>query len=270
VRRRVITAAVALPIVLLAVFGGTIAVSCLAGAAAVVAGWELAGMARGGARRLPNFPLAAWPAAVVAMAATRATGASVDAWWPTAAAVGAGAVLAAGWFAVARTGSPAGWRAILLIIAAAYFGPLLAHAPLLRSLDSGLDWVLIALLTTFAVDTAAFFTGRSFGRRRLAPRISPGKTWEGAVGGVAGGAAAGIALFAIVDPGPVLWSGAVLGLAVAAAGTAGDLAESALKRAIGLKDSGTLLPGHGGILDRLDSLAPNLAVVYWFAVWTAT
>ena len=269
-RRRVITAAVALPGVLLVVYGGTVAVSCLAAVAAAAAGWELAGMAGRSAGRRLNAALIVWPAALVSVAAARASDAWSGPWWPEATALAVGAVLAAGWFAVFRPrGSPA-WRPVLVLFAAAYFGLLLAHAPALRARADGLDWLLLALLTTFAADTGAYFTGVAIGRHRLAPRISPGKTWEGAAGAAAGAIAAAVALFAILDPGPPIWTGALLGLAVAAAGTAGDLLESALKRSAGLKDSGALLPGHGGILDRVDSLAPNLAVVYWFAVSAAT
>ena len=269
-RRRVITAAVALPIVLLVVWGGTVAVSCLAAVAAAAAGWELAGMAGRPAGRRRNVALVLWPAALVAVTAARTCGAWGGSWWPVAIAFAAGAVLAAVWFAaIPRRGSPP-WRAAVTVLAAAYFGVLLAHAPALRAGAEGFDWLLLALLTTFAADTAAYFTGSAVGRHRLAPRISPGKTWEGAAGGAAGSIAAAVALLAILDPGPPLWMGVLLGLAIAAAGTAGDLVESALKRSSGLKDSGTLLPGHGGILDRLDSLAPNLAVVYWFAVSAAT
>ena len=270
VRRRVVTAAVALPIVLLAVYGGTIAVSCLAAVAAALAGWELAGMVDPPAGRRRNIALVLWPAALVAVTGARSSGAWSGSWWPAAGALAAGAVLAAGWFAAFPSRGLPAWRAVLALFGAAYFGLLLAHAPELRAGTQGFEWLLIALLATFAADTAAYFTGTAIGRHRLAPRISPGKTWEGAAGAAAGGIAAAVALLAILDPGPPLWTGALLGLAIAAAGTAGDLVESGLKRSAGLKDSGALLPGHGGILDRLDSLAPNLAVVYWFAVWAAT
>jgi len=270
VGRRVLTAAIALPVVLLVAWGGAVAVGCLAAVAAAVAGWELAGMAGQPGERRRNIGLTLWPAALVAVTTARASGAWSGSWWPVALAFAAGAVLAAGWFAaMPPRGSPA-WRPALAVLAGAYFGLLLAHAPALRAGTEGLSWLLVALLTTFAADTAAYFTGTTLGRHRLMPRISPGKTWEGAAGGVTGGIAAAVALLAILDPGPPLWTGVLLGLAVAVAGTAGDLVESALKRSVGLKDSGTLLPGHGGILDRLDSLAPNLAVVYWFAVWAPT
>jgi len=268
----VITAAVALPIVLLAVYAGTIAISCLAAVAAAAAGWELAGMAREGDAGRRNMALVLWPPALVGIAAAHASGAIADPWWPVAAAIvaGTGAVLAIGWFAAFSRGSPLTGRALAAVLAAAYFGLLLALSPELRARIEGFDWILIALLTTFAADTAAFFVGRAWGRHRLAPRISPRKTWEGAAGGVAGSVAIAVVLVAALRPGLPLWSALLLGLAAAVAGMAGDLAVSRLKRGAGLKDSGGLLPGHGGILDRLDSLAPNIGVVYLFALWAAT
>jgi phosphatidate cytidylyltransferase len=137
-------------------------------------------------------------------------------------------------------------------------------------------WLAFAILVTFAADTAAFFTGRRIGRRRMAPSISPGKTWEGTAGGLAGGTAAGAALAAIftsVTAGTGLEFalepavGAAFGLVMAVAAALGDLGESWLKRRAGAKDAGTLIPGHGGFLDRLDSLAPNLVIVYYARIW---
>jgi phosphatidate cytidylyltransferase len=117
-------------------------------------------------------------------------------------------------------------------------------------------WAVMAVLfTVFAADTAAFFVGRSLGRHKLAPAISPGKTWEGLVGGVV---AAMVAAFVILyndrDEFLSIPEMLLLGGAVAIASVLGDLFESAVKRDLGIKDSGTLLGGHGGMLDRLDAL----------------
>ena len=269
-RRRAVTAAVAIPIILLVLYLGTVAVACLAAAAAAVAGWELAGMAGRPPGWRRNAGLMFWPAAVVAVVAMRASGAWSGSWWPVTAAFVSGAALAAVWFVVLPPRASSLWRPTVAVLAAAYFGLLLAHAPAIRALPEGFDWLLIGLHTTFIADTAALFVGRAWGRHRMAPRISPRKTWEGAAGGVAGSVGIAVILVAVLHPGTSLWAAALLGLAAAVAGIVGDLAVSSLKRSVGLKDSGTLLPGHGGILDRLDSLAPNLAVVYWFAVWSAT
>ncbi len=153
--------------------------------------------------------------------------------------------------------------ALPVAIAAVYFGITLAHAAPLIDLESGRRWLLLAILGTFAVDTGAYFTGRAIGRHKLAPSISPKKTWEGVAGGVVASIGAVIALAAIMDlPLSVLQAGCI-GVAITVSGVTGDLFESWLKRRAGVKDSGRLIPGHGGILDRIDSLAPNIAVVYW-------
>jgi phosphatidate cytidylyltransferase len=120
---------------------------------------------------------------------------------------------------------------------------------------------LLVLLVVWIADTAAYFAGRRWGRHKLAPSISPGKTWEGAAGAVVGGGAYAIILAAIVG-------GGVRGMVVFAAASAvlvlvsiaGDLFESAVKRQAGVKDSGTILPGHGGMLDRIDSATATLPV----------
>ena len=139
----------------------------------------------------------------------------------------------------------------------------------LRAGDDGLEWVLLAVLATFATDTGAFLVGRAIGRTRMAPRISPGKTWEGAVGGWLAGVAAVVGLAVLLDL-PITQAEAVaLGVMVGVVAQVGDLVESMLKRAAGVKDSGTLIPGHGGVLDRLDSVVFAIVVVYHFSVWTA-
>jgi len=123
-------------------------------------------------------------------------------------------------------------------------------------------WLMIALLVSWAGDTAALYVGRTLGRHKLAPRVSPSKTWEGTIGSVIGGIlAAGIYAHYLIPSAPI-W----LVLAVAAAGNIagqlGDLCESAFKRGAGMKDSGTTLPGHGGWLDRIDSSLFSIPVVY--------
>lgn len=150
-----------------------------------------------------------------------------------------------------------------------YVGALGGTIVLLRDFDNGRDWVLLALLSTFAVDTAAYFTGRAIGRHALAPRISPKKTWEGFAGGWIGGFAAAVALnYALglrIDMAPIVVIAVLLPLAAAA----GDLLESALKRATGVKDASELIPGHGGVLDRLDSLLLTFPLVYAVAEFWA-
>ncbi len=123
-------------------------------------------------------------------------------------------------------------------------------------------WLMIALLVSWAGDTAALYVGRTLGRHKLAPRVSPSKTWEGSVGSVVGGVlAAGIYAHYLIPSAP-LWAVLVVGAAGNIAGQLGDLCESAFKRGAGVKDSGTTLPGHGGWLDRIDSSLFSIPVVY--------
>lgn len=157
-----------------------------------------------------------------------------------------------------------------------YIGWLFSHMVSLRGLADGRNWVFLALLATFASDSAAFFVGRSVGRHRLAPRISPKKTWEGAIAGVFG---AVLLSFVFAQPtvfdqtNPLhiaalsYWQAALLGGLVSIFGQFGDLAESLLKRNAATKDSSGLLPGHGGVLDRLDSVLFAGIVVYYYVGW---
>jgi len=150
-----------------------------------------------------------------------------------------------------------------------YVGWLLSYLVALRGLDGGRNWVFLALFTTWASDTAAFVIGRKLGRHKLAPNISPGKTWEGTMGGIVGAIIMSILFF---TPTPfrlplVYWQVIGLSILVSIFGQVGDLVESLLKRNMGVKDSGTLLPGHGGILDRMDSIIFAGIVVYYYVIW---
>lgn len=148
-----------------------------------------------------------------------------------------------------------------------YLGWLMSLFIPLRALDGGRDWVFLGLFTTFAADTASFFVGRVVGRHPLWPRVSPGKTWEGTLGGFIGAIGAALALAAILPLIAVGWQVAVLGGLIAVFAQVGDLAESMLKRSAGVKDAGRLMPGHGGLLDRLDSVLFTVIVVYYFVLW---
>jgi phosphatidate cytidylyltransferase len=150
---------------------------------------------------------------------------------------------------------------------ALYVGGLLGYYPLLRLLPDGGFWVQAVLVCTWAADIAAYAVGRRWGRTKLAPTLSPGKSVEGAAAGVASAALVAAAL-AVAFPAanrsvPVLLG---LGLLVAVAGLVGDLAESFVKRQLGAKDSSGLLLGHGGLLDRLDSLLGAGMVAYFYLV----
>ena len=151
-----------------------------------------------------------------------------------------------------------------------YVGVLGAHWPLLRILDDGQAWVVVALAATFATDSGAYAVGRLLGRHRMAPRLSPGKTWEGAGGGLVAGAAAAVAAVVLLDLDPEFAAVPVIALGLPVAAMAGDLLESAIKRSIGVGDMSNLLPGHGGLLDRLDSLLLTGPLLYWTVQWLAT
>ncbi|MFH9088324.1 phosphatidate cytidylyltransferase [Streptomyces sp. NPDC017673] len=150
---------------------------------------------------------------------------------------------------------------------AAFYVPFLAtFVAMMLTADDGPWRVLTFLLLTVVSDTGAYAVGWRFGKHKLAPRISPGKTREGLLGAVLFAMVAGaLCMQFLIDDGS-WWQGLLLGLAVAASATLGDLGESMIKRDLGIKDMGTLLPGHGGIMDRLDSLLPTAPVVWLLMV----
>jgi phosphatidate cytidylyltransferase len=177
--------------------------------------------------------------------------------------------------------------------AAATFGFVYVAIPLamlvqLRQQGSGAFLILYILIVVWMGDTVAFYTGRALGRHKLAPRVSPGKTWEGTAGSLLGAIVCGTLVFAysrpissgLISAGlltpaqaylppqmPPLWHFAALSAAINIAAQIGDLAESLLKRGAGVKDSGTILPGHGGMLDRIDALLFAAPVLWYYAAW---
>jgi phosphatidate cytidylyltransferase len=138
---------------------------------------------------------------------------------------------------------------------------------LLRSGADGVTWIFLLCAIIFAGDTAALYAGTLWGRHRISPTISPGKTVEGSVAGLAAGLAVGSAAKALFLP-ELGWPALILfALAVGVAGQAGDLFESALKRASNVKDSGGLLPGHGGVLDRIDAMLFAAPVAFGLRIY---
>ena len=265
---RIATAAVGLPVLLALVWAGSYYLAVAVAIAASVAWVEYHRMFAPADERLAGERIALvygvlW---VVSLAA----GAHLASFWniaelplPLYIALGGGAIGAALWTF---------WRPselvprLRLVLGPVYAGFLVAHAVALREVPElpGLEWLLFALLTTFATDTGAFFVGRAIGRHRMAPNISPGKTWEGAAGGFLAAVGAGAAVAAVADL--PFWAALGTGAAVGIVGQVGDLLESRLKRAAGAKDAGSLLPGHGGVLDRLDSLVLTIPLVYYQAI----
>ena len=156
-------------------------------------------------------------------------------------------------------------RKVLPQVSCAIFGGVYAFAPWrfaanLRS--ESVHWLFFVLTLNWVGDSAAFYVGRAFGRHKLAPLVSPGKTWEGAAGSIVGSMLVGVAYMHTFVPQASWGTIAFLAAAGNIAGQMGDLAESAMKRGAGVKDSGRLLPGHGGLLDRVDSNLFALPVVY--------
>ncbi|WP_433452874.1 phosphatidate cytidylyltransferase [Streptomyces sp. CA-142005] len=236
-----------------AVFVGVIAV------AVVVGLWELTSRLRERKDiKAPLVPLAVGGAAMVVAGYVRgAEGAWV--------AMALTALAALVW---RMTESPEGYlKDVTAGVFAAFYVPFLATFVAMMLTASDGPWrVLTFLLLTVVSDTGAYAVGWRFGKHKLAPRISPGKTREGLVGAVLFAMVAGaLCMQFLIDDG-TWWQGLLLGLAVAASATLGDLGESMIKRDLGIKDMGTLLPGHGGIMDRLDSLLPTAPVVWLLLV----
>ncbi|GHD95110.1 phosphatidate cytidylyltransferase [Streptomyces naganishii] len=236
-----------------AVFVGVIAV------AVVVGLWELTKrlQERKGIKA-PLVPLAIGGAAMVVAGYVRG---AEGAW--VAMALTALAVLV--W---RMTEPPEGYlKDVTAGVFAAFYVPFLAtFVAMMLTAGDGPFRVLTFLLLTVVSDTGAYAVGWRFGKHKLAPRISPGKTREGLIGAVTFAMAAGALCMQFLIDGGAWWQGLLLGLAVAASATLGDLGESMIKRDLGIKDMGTLLPGHGGIMDRLDSLLPTAPVVWLLLV----
>lgn len=154
------------------------------------------------------------------------------------------------------------------VLVQVYIPFMAGFAVLLTAQEGGELWVLTFIVTVVAADIGAYVTGLSFGRHKMAPRISPGKTWEGFAGAVVATQIVGILLTVFLLERP-WWVGVIFGLAMVFTATIGDLTESLIKRDLGIKDISTWLPGHGGFLDRLDSILPSAAAAwvlfYFFA-----
>ena len=279
--QRSLTALVGIPILVGAIWLGAPWLTVLVVAVGLATIWELYRMTPAGVGPLPIVLGAAW---VLAMLSGAQAASGRDNFL-----IISGGVLAAGsfvallWFiAFYRGDDSVGNKNIpiglgYLILGPIYVGFLLAHVLMLREItgsgaeiegtsDFGRSWLLFALLVTFAVDTGAYLVGRSVGRRPMAPNISPNKTWEGSLGGFASAVAAALVLGLVFDLGVPAWQQAMIGGVVGVVGQWGDLIESKLKRIADLKDASSIIPGHGGLLDRLDSVLLTLPAVYYLIV----
>jgi phosphatidate cytidylyltransferase len=137
---------------------------------------------------------------------------------------------------------------------------------LLRREDDGPAWVLAFVVPVALVDTFGYLVGRKLGKHKMAPGVSPKKTWEGLLASILAGTISSVAMVAFVV-GIDWWYGLILAAALILAAVFGDLAESLIKRDLGIKDMSSLLPGHGGIMDRLDSMLPAALVTYAFVTF---
>jgi len=259
---RVLTAVVALPLVAALIawreplgFGGLVLV------VATLALIEYTGITLGGAPRLLRVLVVVIG---VGLAAGIYLHPGLALVWALAALVAVGAAVLFEPGEVAGAGARLGLAAFGVF----YIGLLAPPLALLhRDAADGALWVFVAIAATFANDTGAYFTGRALGRHKLYPTISPSKTVEGGVGGMVAGVGLLIAGHFTVARTLSLGDCLLIGIPAGIVGPIGDLVESMLKRAFGVKDSGKLLPGHGGILDRIDALLFVAAWVYVYAVY---
>ena len=252
---RILSAAVLAPLVLLAVYLGGLAIAALVTAAGAVMGWEWARLCNGG--RLG--------AAGVIAIATLALITPAFLFAPAAAAPTLLGVGAAAGAAMAAAGGSRGdaWLPLGIV----YIGFACLALLWLRGVpQGGREFVFWLLAVVWAADSGAFFAGRAIGGPRLAPRISPNKTWAGLIGGTLAAALVGVLAAGLVGRDATLLVVGGMLLAVVAQG--GDLLESWVKRRFGVKDSGHMIPGHGGILDRVDGLLAVLLAAFLY-FWAA-
>jgi phosphatidate cytidylyltransferase len=250
---RVATGLVLFPATVWLTWKGGLVFTITCAAAAVVAAAELVLMFQkrlglleaAGVAVAAAFPVLAW-------LAWRHGGHQAAGWTSLALALGVMGLLS---LALFRPGPIEGASRAAGVVALAWlYCGLLVSTVLVLRLRFGFGWVILAFVATWANDTFAYFAGRFFGRHKLWERVSPNKTWEGFAGGTLGSVAGALAVRALLLGSVPPWAMLIVGTGAAVLGPLGDLAESMLKRAAGVKDSGRLIPGHGGLLDRVDAL----------------
>jgi phosphatidate cytidylyltransferase len=257
-KQRVISALILIPIVLGLTYLGGPYFAALVAAAALLAGYEFYSLMRQAGHR----PYVVVGLGLIALLLVEVYDPGDALWrWATAAAVMAPMI----WRILQREGEGFLTDWALTLVGAVYVGLLAGHLVAVRNLPQGLGWLLFTFAVTWVCDTAAYFVGTWWGKHGFFTHISPHKTWEGAVGGWLAGAVA--AVVAGHWLGLALWQRLVLGVVLVLGVTFGDLAESLVKRQVGVKDSGRLIPGHGGMLDRIDSLLFAGVIVYHFVTY---
>mgnify|MGYP001817616776 CR=1 FL=1 len=267
-KQRVLVAAVLLPIGLVAIYLGGVAFTAVVALLLGLAGWEYAQLFHSGGYR----PASALVVAGVLLIVT-------GRWWdgfesaPWIITLLVLASMTVHLVTYERGRDQAGSDFAVTLSGMLYIGWLGAYLVSVRSLPEGIWWVLLVLPAIWLADAGAYFIGRAFGRHKLSPRLSPKKTWEGYIGGIVV-ALIGTALLAVLwgrlsGPGSaIMWlDGGILGLVLAVVAPLGDLGESMIKRQFGIKDSGKILPGHGGAFDRIDSWLWAAAIGYYLIIW---
>jgi len=260
---RLLSAAILLPIAIVLIVRGGLPFAVLVGVVAGCSVYEVCAMA------LRPLPKVAWIAVLAGAALPIFGGLHPGDFEPLLRGF-AGAcllVLGAGFVSalVAENPPAAVSRSIWMVTGLAYCALPLGLIGLLRMGRDGAWWVLLACTVTWMNDTGAYFAGRAFGRHKLVPKVSPNKTWEGFVGGTIASVASALAVKAVGFHALTLADCLVIGLLAAFFGPLGDLSESLLKRSLGVKDSSRLIPGHGGVLDRIDALLFNGVLVFAYA-----
>jgi phosphatidate cytidylyltransferase len=259
---RLLTAAVGIPIILWMLFyAPTWVFSTFGLFAAAVGASELAGMTLQGARVLQTWLV------VATVGVTFVLTFVPEADYLVALIFG---VVLTGALSVLVQPDPmtkAGWRMGWLIAGPFYIGGAIAAIAKLHHLEHGGVWVVLSMALAWGSDTGGYFAGRAFGRHKLYEKISPKKTIEGSIGGLATITAMAVAVRYLWLPELSLLHAVVLALAAGAIGQAGDLCVSVIKRSTGVKDSGFIIPGHGGLLDRVDALMFTAMVTLLYAHW---
>ncbi|HEX8940967.1 MAG TPA: phosphatidate cytidylyltransferase [Candidatus Limnocylindrales bacterium] len=271
-RQRAVSAAVLVPLLIVVLLLGEPFIALAVAGAVLLGGVETFRLLRAA-----GYPALPWLGTAIGLALVAEAAAPADLREPGLLVAAVGLVLAAvGGFAEPdpRTGFAA---LVATAFGGLYIGLLsfvVRLGALAPDLPSGAPaaplgpvraWILLLVLTVWAYDTAAYLVGSRFGRRRFLVHISPSKTYAGLAGGLAGAVLVGLAAGWALAGSPLLLAG--FGLLVGLAAQAGDLAESLLKRAAGAKDSGTLIPGHGGMLDRVDSFLFAAPIATLYAAW---
>lgn len=255
---RTISAVILLPLVLAAIYVGGDLFFVLVALVLGLATFEFVQLMEHGSYR-PTL-LFSWGFVAVGLLIARDPS---EAWFRPAMAALLGGALVWQLFQEQRPAPTADWA--LTVVGGLYIGWMGGHLVALRQVPDGIQWLLLSLVTTWSADSGAYFVGSAWGRRKLAPRLSPGKTIEGTLGGWLTGVVIGGLLALSLGLGVL--HGVGLGVLIGLASPLGDLGISMIKRQVGAKDSSQLIPGHGGMLDRLDSILFTVVVGYYYVRW---